>query len=244
MSVAEPARDRVVLHPSWKRVLLPEFEKSYMKSLRAFLVHEREAHKAIYPRGPEIFAALDLTPLEDVRVVIIGQDPYHGPNQAHGLCFSVQPGVPEPPSLQNIFAEINTDMADPEVPGGNPSGHLGPGHGCLVPWARQGVLLLNAVLTVERGRAGSHQGRGWEVFTDRIVEVLNRECNNLVFLLWGTYAQKKGAIVDRARHCVLEAPHPSPLSAHRGFLGCRHFSRANEYLVAHGRTPIDWFAVD
>jgi uracil-DNA glycosylase len=235
--------ERVVLHPSWKRVLLAEFGEPYMRGLRAFLLHEREARKAIYPRGPEIFAALDLTPLKDVRVVIIGQDPYHGPKQAHGLCFSVQPGVPEPPSLLNIFEEINTDMTDPNVPGGNPNGRLLPGHGCLIPWARQGVLLLNAVLTVERGRAGSHQGRGWERFTDRIVEVLNEQCEHLVFLLWGNYAQKKGAIVDRTRHCVLEAPHPSPLSAHRGFLGCRHFSRANEYLVAHGREPIDWFAV-
>ena len=243
MSEGAQERDRVVLHASWKRVLLAEFDKPYMRGLRTFLLHEREAHKAIYPRGPEIFAALDLTPLPDVRVVIIGQDPYHGPNQAHGLCFSVKPGVPEPPSLLNIFAEINTDMADPSVPGGNPSGRLQPGHGCLIPWARQGVLLLNAVLTVERGRAGSHQGRGWEMFTDRIVEILNAQCNNLVFLLWGTYAQKKGAIVDRARHGVLEAPHPSPLSAHRGFLGCRHFSRANQYLVEHGRVPIDWFAV-
>lgn len=243
MSEAAPG-DRVVLHPSWKRVLLPEFEKPYMRSLRTFLLHERQARKAIYPRGPEIFAALDLTPLEDVRVVIIGQDPYHGPNQAHGLCFSVQPGVPEPPSLLNIFEEINTDMVDPSVPGGNPNGHLRPGHGCLKPWARQGVLLLNAVLTVERGRAGSHQGRGWEAFTDRIVEILNAQCDHLVFLLWGTYAQKKGAIVDRDRHCVLEAPHPSPLSAHRGFFGCRHFSQANRYLVAHGRAPIDWFAVE
>ena len=176
--------------------------------------------------------------------MIIGQDPYHGPDQAHGLCFSVQRGVAEPPSLLNIFQEINTDMVDPSVPGGRADGHLRPGHGCLTPWARQGVLLLNAVLTVERGRAGSHQGRGWETFTDRIVEVLNAQCEGLVFMLWGTYAQKKGAIVDRTRHCVLSGPHPSPLSAHRGFFGCRHFSKANRYLVAHGKPPIDWFAVE
>ena len=237
------AADRVVLHESWKRVLLSEFEKPYMAKLREFLVKERGQRKTIYPRGPEIFAALDLTPLEEVRVVVIGQDPYHGPNQAHGLCFSVQKGVPEPPSLLNIFQEINADMRDPDVPGGNPAGQLGPGNGCLRGWADQGVLLLNAVLTVERGRAGSHAGRGWETFTDRIVEVLNEYREGLVFMLWGSYAQKKGAIVDRQRHCVLTSPHPSPLSAHRGFFGCRHFSRANQYLVSQGQAPIDWFAV-
>jgi uracil-DNA glycosylase len=236
--------DRVVLHASWKRVLLDEFDKPYMRNLRTFLLKERDAGKAVYPRGSEIFAALDLTPIEDVRVVIIGQDPYHGPRQAHGLCFSVQPGVAEPPSLLNIFQEINTDMSDPTVPGGRADGRIQPGHGCLRSWARQGVLLLNAVLTVERGRAGSHQGRGWETFTDRIVEILNEQCDALVFILWGTYAQKKGAIVDRNRHCVLSGPHPSPLSAHRGFFGCRHFSKANRYLVAHGKPPIDWFAVE
>jgi uracil-DNA glycosylase len=238
------AADRVVLHASWKRVLVDEFDKPYMRNLRAFLVKEREAHKTIYPSGSEIFAALDLTPIENVGVVIIGQDPYHGPNQAHGLCFSVRTGVEEPPSLLNIFQEINTDMADPSVPGGRADGRLLPGHGCLTSWARQGVLLLNAVLTVELGRAGSHQGRGWETFTDRIVEILNVQCEGLVFMLWGAYAQKKGALVDRARHCVLSAPHPSPLSAHRGFFGCRHFSKANQYLVAHGKPPIDWFAVE
>jgi uracil-DNA glycosylase len=234
----------VVLHPSWKNALRAEFDKPYMQDLRAFLLKERSARKAIYPRGTEIFAALDLTPLPDVRVVIIGQDPYHGAGQAHGLCFSVRRGVTEPPSLQNIFREINTDMADASVPGGDPARRVAPGRGCLTAWAKQGVLLLNAVLTVEHGRAGSHQGRGWESFTDRIVEVLNAEREHLVFMLWGSYAQKKGAIVDRTRHCVLTAPHPSPLSAHRGFLGCRHFSRANRYLVEHGQGPIDWFAVD
>jgi uracil-DNA glycosylase len=233
--------DRVVLHPTWKRVLLPEFDASYMRNLRAFLLTERAKHKTIYPRGSEIFAALDLTPLPDVRVVIIGQDPYHGPNQAHGLCFSVKPGVPEPPSLTNIFAEIEADLNADAAP--QAARHFVPGHGCLIPWAEQGVLLLNAVLTVERGRAGSHQGRGWETFTDRIVKVLNTQRERLVFLLWGSYAQKKCSIVDRARHCVLTAPHPSPLSAHRGFLGCRHFSKANHYLADHGERPIDWFAV-
>ncbi len=237
MTKAAPS-DRVVLNASWKRVLLEEFDKPYMRNLRAFLLKERAANKTIYPRGKEIFAALDLTPVEDVRVVIIGQDPYHGPNQAHGLCFSVQPGVAEPPSLLNIFREINDDVGDNE-------GHrLQPGRGCLTSWARQGVLLLNAVLTVERGRAGSHQGRGWETFTDRIVAILNEQCDGLVFMLWGSYAQKKGAIVDRDRHCVLAGPHPSPLSAHRGFFGCRHFSKANRYLVAHGKAPIDWLAVE
>lgn len=244
MSDGATTGDRVVLHEAWKRVLRDEFDKTYMRNLRAFLVKEREARKTIYPRRSEIFAALDLTPIDEVRVVIIGQDPYHGPDQAHGLCFSVQSGVPEPPSLLNIFQEINTDMVDPGVPGGRADGRLRPGRGCLMPWAKQGVLLLNAVLTVERGRAGSHQGRGWETFTDRIVEILNAQRDGLVFMLWGTYAQKKGAIVDRARHCVLSGPHPSPFSAHRGFFGCRHFSKANRYLVAHGKPSIDWFAVE
>jgi uracil-DNA glycosylase len=243
MTQAQSAADRVVLHDSWKRVLRPEFDKPYMRDLRAFLAAEKAAKKVIYPRGAEIFAALDLTPLETVKVVIIGQDPYHGPNQAHGLCFSVREGVEEPPSLANIFQEINEDMRDPTVPGGRANGRIPPGHGNLAPWAAQGVLLLNAVLTVERSRPASHQGRGWETFTDRIVEVLNRERNGLVFMLWGSYAQRKGAIVDRNRHCVLTAPHPSPLSAHRGFFGCRHFSKANRYLADRGVEPIDWFDV-
>lgn len=236
--------DRVLLEDSWKQLLLPEFDKTYMRNLREFLSKEKRARKTIYPKGSEIFAALDTTPFDAVRVVIIGQDPYHGPNQAHGLCFSVLPGVEEPPSLVNIFQEINEDMTDPSVPGGRADGRLGPGAGCLTGWATQGVLLLNAVLTVERGRAGSHQGKGWEQFTDRIVAVLNEQREGLVFLLWGSYAQRKGAIVDRDRHHVLSAPHPSPLSAHRGFFGCRHFSSANRYLAARGETPIDWFAVE
>ena len=240
----DAAADRVVLEESWKRLLIDEFDKPYMRRLREFLVKEKRARKVIYPRGPEIFAALDATPFDRVRVVVIGQDPYHGPNQAHGLCFSVASGVAEPPSLVNIFTEINTDMADSSVPGGRPGAKLQPGAGCLRGWAAQGVLLLNAVLTVERGRAGSHQDKGWEVFTDRIVALLNAQREGLVFLLWGGYAQKKGAIVDADRHCVLKAPHPSPLSAHRGFFGCRHFSAANRYLVANGGEPIDWFAVE
>lgn len=230
------AESRLRLEDSWKAALQAEFQTPYMRELREFLVTQKRERRVVYPSNDQIFAALDLCPLTATKVVIIGQDPYHGPNQAHGLCFSVQPGVPQPPSLVNIFREINDDLGTPER-------RLDGTRGCLEPWARQGVLLLNAVLTVERGRAGSHQGRGWEAFTDRVVEVLNAECEHLVFLLWGSYAQKKGAKVDRSRHCVLTAPHPSPLSAHRGFFGCRHFSKANAYLEAHGRTPIDWFDV-
>ena len=238
------AADRVRLEPSWKAALATEFESSYMTKLRAFLVAEKQAKKTLYPQGGNIFAALDASPLDSVKVVIIGQDPYHGPRQAHGLCFSVQPGVALPPSLVNIFQEINTDMADDDVPCGRIDGVVPPGRGCLAPWARQGVLLLNAVLTVQAGRAASHQGRGWETFTDRVVEVVHREREHLVFMLWGSHAQKKGASLDRSRHLVLTAPHPSPLSANRGFFGCRHFSKANEYLVQHGVMPINWFDVE
>ncbi len=238
----------VRLHPSWRRWLDAEFQLPYMQALRAFLAAEKARHKVIYPRGAQMFAALDSTPFDAVKVVIIGQDPYHGPNQAHGLCFSVQPGVPVPPSLHNVFAEIAddlgaTDASDAAGGTGAPI-RIPPGRGCLTGWARQGVLLLNAVLSVEQGRAASHQGQGWERFTDRIVTVLNDERDGLVFLLWGGYAQRKGAIVDRRRHLVLTAPHPSPLSAHRGFLGCRHFSQANRYLAQQGQLPIDWLAVE
>jgi uracil-DNA glycosylase len=227
--------DRIRLEASWKEALRAEFGEPYMKQLRTFLAAEKRSGKTIFPPGSEMFAALDATPLTGVKVVIIGQDPYHGPNQAHGLSFSVRPGVPQPPSLQNIFKEIADEF--PDGPG------FSDNQGCLEPWARQGVLLLNAVLSVERGRAGSHQGRGWETFTDRIVSCLNGEREHLVFLLWGSYAQRKGAQVDRARHCVLSAPHPSPLSAHRGFFGCNHFRDANAYLMRHGIEPIDWFSV-
>jgi len=228
--------DRLKLEASWKEVLSDEFDRPYMNELRAFLTKEKRAGKAIFPPGPEMFAALDTTPLSDVKVVIIGQDPYHGPDQAHGLCFSVRSGVQLPPSLLNIFKEIQDEYAD--------AGRTFDGqHGCLEPWARQGVLLLNAVLSVERGRAGSHQGHGWETFTDAVVGVLNEKRDNLVFLLWGSYAQKKGAHVDRTRHCVLSSPHPSPLSAHRGFFGCNHFRDANAYLENHGMKAVDWFAV-
>lgn len=236
MTEGADARDRVRLEASWKAALAAEFGKPYMQRLREFLKREKQARKVIYPRGDNIFHALDLTPLPDVKVVIIGQDPYHGPRQAHGLCFSVQPGVPMPPSLENIFKEINDDL-------GAPGRRLDGSRGCLDAWARQGVLLLNAVLTVERGRAASHQGKGWETFTDEIVNVLNTGREGLVFMLWGSYAQRKGDIVDRSRHCVLAAPHPSPLSAHRGFFGCRHFSRADAYLETRGLAPIDWFDV-
>lgn len=235
-----PPPDGIRLSESWKRWLRAEFDRDYMRALRQFLGEQKRQRKVIYPRGEDIFAALDLTPFEQVKVVVIGQDPYHGPGQAHGLCFSVLPGVPPPPSLQNVFREIVADLAVPP----ERAAALQDGRGCLRPWARQGVLLLNAVLTVERGRANSHQDRGWEAFTDRIVELLNREREGLVFMLWGSYAQRKGAIVDTARHLVLRAPHPSPLSASRGFLGCRHFSRANRYLVARGLHAIDWLDVE
>ena len=220
---------RVKLEASWKARVGEYLDRPDMQRLAEFLRDELRAGKTIYPPPRRIFAAIDATPFDQVKVVILGQDPYHGPNQAHGLCFSVLPGVPPPPSLLNIFAEIERDLHIPR-----------PDHGCLLPWARQGVLLLNAVLTVERGRAGSHQGKGWEGFTDAIVDHLNRERENLVFLLWGSPAQAKGRLVDARRHRVLKAPHPSPLSAHRGFIGCGHFSLANQWLIAHGQQPVDW----
>jgi uracil-DNA glycosylase len=219
----------VRLEDSWKKRLGPEFSKDYMNDLRNFLLERKRAHAVIYPPGDKIFNALNSTPFERVRVVILGQDPYHGPGQAHGLCFSVPLGVPTPPSLLNIFKEIENDLGIPA-----------PDHGYLKHWAEQGVLLLNAVLTVERGRAGAHQGKGWETFTDQVVRLLNAEGEGLVFLLWGNYALKKGSVIDRNRHLVLAAPHPSPLSANRGFFGCRHFSRTNRWLEEHGRGPIDW----
>jgi len=220
----------VQLEESWKTILQDEFEKSYMKELSAFLRQEKAAGKTIYPKGTEYFQALNSTSFDKVSVVILGQDPYHGPGQAHGLCFSVRPGVPVPPSLLNIYKELEADI----------DGFKRPQHGYLQSWADQGVLLLNNVLTVEDGKAGSHHNRGWETFTSAIVDHLNRERKNLVFLLWGSPAQKKGASVDASKHLVLKAPHPSPLSAHRGFLGCHHFSQANAYLSEHRRPPIDW----
>ena len=219
----------VELEPGWKQVLGDEFTKPYMQDLKAFLRREKQAGETVYPPGPDSFRAFNGTPFDQVKVVILGQDPYHGPNQAHGLCFSVQPGVRTPPSLINIFKEIERDLGIPA-----------PDHGNLDAWARQGVLLLNAVLTVRAGQAASHQRQGWEEFTDQAIEHINREREGVVFFLWGSYAQKKGKLIDRQRHCVLTAPHPSPLSAHRGFLGCGHFSRANQYLLQQGKDPIDW----
>ena len=229
------ADNNIQLEPGWLEHLRGEFDQPYMQTLRQFLVDEKRKGKVIYPKGGQYFNAMNSTPFDKVKVVILGQDPYHGPGQAPGLCFSVQPGVQPPPSLVNIFKEIESDLG------------LGPGHfrhGCLQGWANQGVLLLNAVLTVERHKAASHQGRGWETFTDRAIEALSVQRDGLVFMLWGSYAQKKGAVIDGNRHLVLKAPHPSPLSAHRGFLGCRHFSRCNDYLKAHDRAPVDWGNLD
>jgi uracil-DNA glycosylase len=192
-------------------------------------VSERERGKRIFPKGCDWFRALDLTPLDQVRVVILGQDPYHGPGQAHGLCFSVKPGIRPPPSLVNIYKELESDL-----------GITPRRHGFLEHWARQGVLLLNSVLTVEMGRAASHRDRGWERFTDRIISEVNSKSEPVVFLLWGSYAQKKAAFVDSSRHLILKAAHPSPLSAHSGFFGCRHFSRTNAFLISRGQEPIDW----
>lgn len=221
--------DRIKLEPSWKQHVGDWLAQPEMQSLSAFLRERKAAGARIYPPGPQIFAAFEATPFDAVKVVMLGQDPYHGPGQAHGLCFSVRPGVPVPPSLLNIYKEIQADL-----------GIAPPDHGCLLPWARQGVLLLNAVLTVEDGRAGAHQRKGWEGFTDHVIQTLSREREGLVFLLWGAYAQAKGKIIDTRRHRVLRAPHPSPLSAHRGFMGCGHFSAANRYLQERGQGGIDW----
>lgn len=224
---------QIKLHPSWLRPLEAEFAEPYMGTLKSFLLAEREAGKRIFPNGANWFRALDLTPFEEVRVVILGQDPYHGTGQAHGLCFSVPTGVTPPPSLVNIFKELENDL------GIRPSRH-----GFLEHWANQGVLLLNSVLTVEMGRAASHRDRGWERFTDAVVRLVNAKPEPTVFMLWGSYAQKKAAFVDSVdrggRHLVLKAAHPSPLSAHNGFFGCRHFSKANAFLESNGLPPIDW----
>jgi uracil-DNA glycosylase len=223
--MAEPIK----LHESWRAPLAGEFASPGMASLKAFLLAEKAAGKAIFPKGSEWFRALDLTPLGQVRVVILGQDPYHGPGQAHGLAFSVRPGVRVPPSLVNIYKELQADLG------------IAPArHGFLEHWARQGVLLLNSSLTVEQGLAASHQGRGWEQFTDAVIRLVAARAQPCAFLLWGSHAQKKAGFVDASRHLVLKAPHPSPLSAHNGFFGCRHFSRANHWLEQQGLTPIDW----
>ncbi len=221
--------DSIKLEPSWKARVGAYLQRDDMCALSEFLRQRKAAGARVYPPGSQIFAAFNATPFDEVNVVVLGQDPYHGPGQAHGLCFSVLPGVPVPPSLDNIYKEIQRDL-----------GITRPDHGYLMPWAQRGVLLLNAVLTVEDGRAGAHQGKGWEGFTDHVVDVLNREREGLVFLLWGAYAQAKGKVIDTRRHRVLKTTHPSPLSAHRGFLGSGHFSAANDYLQRHGHTPIDW----
>lgn len=219
----------IKLHESWKGPLQAQFDAGYMAELKAFLSAEKAAGKTIYPRGSEWFAALDATPLENVRVVVLGQDPYHGENQAHGLCFSVQHGVRPPPSLLNIYKEMKTDIAvDP------------PNHGNLNSWAEQGVLLLNSVLTVEASKAASHQGKGWERFTDAIIQLVNDQPQPTVFILWGSYAQKKAAFVDHTKHLVLKSVHPSPLSAHNGFFGSKPFSQTNRFLISKGRGEIDW----
>ncbi len=216
------------LEQGWKEVLKDEFEKPYFPALKDFLIKERSQY-TVYPPGPQIFAAFNQTPFEKVKVVILGQDPYHGPGQAHGLSFSVPRGIAPPPSLINIFKELKTDLDIPF-----------PGHGNLEKWALQGVLLLNATLTVRANNAGSHQKKGWETFTDRAIELLSQKKNKLVFLLWGNYARQKTAIIDSSKHLVLTAVHPSPLSASRGFFGCRHFSRTNDYLLQHEIEPVDW----
>ena len=222
-------QNTVNLEPSWLNVLGGEFDQPYMQQLREFLVQQKGAGRVIYPPCSHWFSAFNSTPFDQVRVVILGQDPYHGPNQAHGLCFSVMPGVKVPPSLINIYKELQDDLAVQP-----------PAHGCLTSWAEQGVLLLNATLTVEQANAGAHQGKGWERFTDQAIRALNDQRDGIVFLLWGSYAQKKGAFIDQSRHLVLKSVHPSPLSAYRGFLGCKHFSTANNYLQQRGQPVIDW----
>lgn len=222
-----------ILPESWKAPLAAELAHPRMQALRSFLAAEAASGKKVFPDEDSWFRALELTPLADVRVVILGQDPYHGEGQAHGLCFSVPPGVRPPPSLVNIYKELESDL-----------GLARPKHGFLEHWARQGVLLLNSVLTVEMGLAASHRGQGWEPFTDAIIEAVNAKEDPVVFLLWGAYAQKKAAFVDETRHLVLKAAHPSPLSAHNGFLGCRHFSKANAFLAEHGQPTIDWALPD
>lgn len=217
-----------VIEGSWKQVLANEFNKEYFQSLKSFLIEERSKYR-IFPPGSQIFNAFNHTPFQNVKVVILGQDPYHGPGQAHGLCFSVPEGIPQPPSLVNIFKEINSDL-----------GLAIPKHGNLEKWAKQGVLLLNATLTVRAHQAGSHQNRGWEQFTDAAIMALSNGRQGIVFMLWGSYAQAKARIIDKTKHHILTAPHPSPLSVYRGFSGCKHFSKANQLLEEEGFSPIDW----
>lgn len=221
--------DSIQMHESWKAHMQSEFQQPYMQQLKQFLLQRKREGAVIFPPGQSYFTAFNQTPFEQVKVVILGQDPYHGPGQAHGLCFSVLPGVAIPPSLRNIYTEIQNDLQIPPVQ-----------HGCLLPWASQGVFLLNSVLTVEQGKAAAHQGQGWERFTDHAITCLSEQREGLVFLLWGSYAQKKGQFIDRNKHLVLTSPHPSPLSAHRGFFGGKHFSKANDYLQSRGQSPVDW----
>lgn len=225
--------NRIKLIPSWLALLQDEFELDYMRALREFIQHEKQGKKVIYPLASQYFSALNLTPFDEVKVVILGQDPYHGPDQAHGLCFSVPPDIKTPPSLVNIYKELENDL-----------GIVRADHGCLVHWARQGVLLLNSVLTVEQSQAASHQGRGWERFTDKIISLINEQSEQVVFMLWGGYAQRKGELINRSKHLVLTAPHPSPLSAHRGFFGKKPFSQANDYLESQGKLAIEWALPD
>ncbi|MCO5114221.1 MAG: uracil-DNA glycosylase [Bdellovibrionaceae bacterium] len=224
------SEDKIKLEPSWKKELLNEFQKPYMAKLKGFLQSEIQKGKVIYPRPHEYFEAFNQTPLDQVKVVILGQDPYHGPLQAHGLCFSVQKDIAIPPSLQNIYKELKNDIPDVQI----------PKHGHLTAWAKQGVLLLNATLTVERAKAASHQKKGWEEFTDAALKIVNESHTPKAFILWGSSAQKKGEFLDSKKHLVIKAVHPSPLSAHRGFFGHKPFSRVNEFLMATGQTPIDW----
>ena len=224
-----PQSGTIQLEPGWLSHLEGEFNQAYMQSLRTFLANEKKKGKVIYPKGREYFNALNTTILASVKVIILGQDPYHGPGQAHGLCFSVRKDVSIPPSLKNIHKEILTDLGGQPFP-----------HGNLSAWADQGVLLLNSVLSVEAHKAASHQGKGWEQFTDKVIEVVSQQKQNCVFLLWGSYAQKKGQMIDASKHLVLKAPHPSPLSAHRGFFGCKHFSKCNAYLEQSGQISINW----
>lgn len=219
---------------SWTDLLAAEKQQDYFKQTIQYVEKRRTEGVTVYPPKEQVFSAFSATPFEQVKVVILGQDPYHGPNQAHGLCFSVMPGVKTPPSLVNIYKELKQDIPDFEI----------PSHGYLQSWAEQGVLLLNTVLTVEQGQAHSHKHLGWERFTDKVIQRLNESGNGIVFLLWGAHAHKKGAQIDSNKHFVLKAPHPSPLSAHRGFLGCKHFSKANQKLSAQGRHPIDWAALN
>ncbi|MEE0991097.1 MAG: uracil-DNA glycosylase [Paludibacteraceae bacterium] len=219
---------QVKIEKSWQEVLQTEFDKPYFENLVGF-VKQEYASNTIFPPAGQIFNAFNTCPFNNVKVVILGQDPYHGPGQAHGLCFSVNDGIQFPPSLQNIFKEITSDLGIPEPKTGN-----------LTRWAEQGVLLLNATLTVRASQAGSHQGKGWEEFTDAVIKTISEKAENVVFILWGSYAIKKKSLINASKHCILTAPHPSPLSSYRGFFGCKHFSQTNTYLTSKGKTPIEW----